>query len=576
MKILNHSFTKLIVSVVVLIFVYNAVYAQWSTDPLVNNPVCSAELDQLYPKIVSDGSGGAIITWDDIRNTNTDANIYAQRINSSGFIQWTIDGVAICDTIRNQSAPAIAVDGAGGAIIAWDDKREVDFPSDIFAQRINTSGEVQWTANGIPVCNTPEYQYRPIIVSDSSGGVIIAWNDFQGGGANSNVYAQKINSSGVAQWANNGVLVCNPTGEEQFLTLVSDGDGGAIITWEDFREGPSNTHIYAQRIGSSGEMLWTDNGVIICDEPSVIPTSTSDGDGGAIITWMDYRDGSAYYIYTQRIDANGDIVWAENGVAINTLQYGGNHPTITSDDANGAIITWEDLREGGLNFDIYAQKINAAGVVQWTENGVAICQATGNQVVPTIVSDDSGGAVITWGDKRGGGAYGDIYAQKINSVGDVQWQTDGVAICTAVKDQNTPTLVGDGSAGAIITWGDKRNDFVSAFDIYTQQVSLNGDLGIVTGIAEEPKSVKDIGLLQNYPNPAHGKTTIIFELENNQMVSLKVYNLYGKKVSTLVYENKPAGKYEVYFDASKISPGIYFYKLQAGSCELIRKMIVVQ
>jgi hypothetical protein len=316
------------------------------------------------------------------------------------------------------------------------------------------------------------------------------------------------------------------------------------------------------------------NGVILCNEPSVLPTSASDGDGGAIITWMDYRDGSAYYIYAQRIDGNGDIQWPENGVALNTLQYGGNHPTIVSDDG-GAIISWEDIREGSLNYDIYAQKINAAGIVQWTENGVAICRATENQVMPKIISDGSGGAIITWGDKRGGGAFGDIYAQKINTSGVVQWETDGVAICTAVKDQNTPTLVGDGSAGAIITWGDKRNDFVSAFDIYTQQVSLNGDLGIVTGIAEEPSSVTDIGLLQNYPNPARGKTTIKFEIKNSQMVSLKVYDLFGKEVCTLINEEKLIGKYEVDFDVSEISPGIYFYILQGISLELTKKMIVL-
>lgn len=575
MKIIDSTITKLIVSVFVLQFVFGGAYAQWSSDPTVNSPVCTAVLDQLYPKIVSDGSGGAIITWDDNRNTNTDANIYAQRINSSGFEQWTVDGVTICDTIRNQADPTIAMDGDGGAIIAWADKRDLSLKGNIFAQRIDASGVVFWTANGIPICDNPEYQFRPTILSDGSGGAIITWHDFRDLVANANVYAQKINASGEAQWLTNGVLVCNPAGDEQFVTLVSDGAGGAIMTWEDKRINISDPDIYAQRINASGGVEWTENGVLICNSYScALPTSTSDGAGGAIITWMDFRNSTSYRIYAQRIDVNGNVKWTANGVPICTIQYGGSHPTIVSDNAGGAIITWEDMRGGDM--DIYAQKINASGTIQWIENGVAVCQANNDQVVPTIIGDGAGGAIVTWGDKRGGGVFGDIYAQKISASGLVQWATDGVAISTAVKDQNTPVLVTDGSAGAIITWGDKRTDFSSAYDIYAQQVNANGVLGVFTGIAEEPRSVIDLALKQNYPNPIREKTTIKFEIGNSQMVSLKVYDLYGKEIRTLVNEKKPIGKYEVDFDASKISPGIYIYKLQAGSSELTKKMIIVQ
>ncbi len=578
MKKTDLSNAKLIVSIIVLSFFFNAAFAQWSTDPTVNNPVCTAPMDQLYPKIVSDGSGGAIITWDDHRNSNTDANIYAQRINSSGNVQWTTDGVTICDTIRNQSLPAIASDGSGGAIIVWDDKRDVSLVSDIFAQRIDASGVVQWTVNGIPICNTPEYQFRPIIISDGSGGAIIAWNDWRGSGSNFNIYAQKINSSGVAQWTTNGVIAGNPSGAEQFLSLVSDGSGGVIITWEDTRVNNNDPDIYVQKINASGEVQWTENGVLISNAPSsVLPVSTSDGAGGAIIAWADNRDGISNSIYAQRIAANGDVQWPANGVSIRSIQFGGGvAPTIASDDAGGAIIAWEDIREGSPGFDIYAQKINASGIVQWAENGVAICQATAYQVVPKILSDGSGGAIITWGDKRAGGSFGDIYAQKISTSGLVQWATDGVAISTAVKDQNTPVLVSDGSAGAIITWGDKRLDFSNAYDIYAQQVNASGELGNVTGIADQPGSATDIDLLQNYPNPAFGKTTFIFEIKNSQMVSLKLYDLYGTEVSTLVNEKKSAGKHEVEFDVSEISPGIYFYTLQGRFLKLTKKMIVLR
>lgn len=577
MKNINFSNLRCIVLTLVLSSFGNLTFAQWSNDPTINNPICNAPLDQFYPKIVSDGSGGALITWDDNRNTNTDANIYVQRINSSGYVQWVTDGLTVCDTIRNQSVPVIARDGSGGAIIAWNDQRDVSLVSDIFAQRIDAFGVAQWTKNGIPICNTPESQAGPVILSNGSGGAIIAWNDSRGM-PNTNIFMQKIDSSGVTQWLTNGVALTDTTveGGENHLTLVSDGAGGAIITYEDTRVNYSDPDIYVQKINASGVVQWTTNGVLISDAySSVSPKSTSDGAGGAIITWMDLRNGSAYHIYAQRIDANGNVQWPANGAAICTIQYGGNLPAITSDDEGGAIIAWEDIREGALNFDIYAQKINASGIVQWTENGVAICQANNNQVQLTIIGDDSGGAIITWGDKRAGGSFGDIYAQKINASGLVQWANDGVAISTAVKDQNAPALVSDGSGGAIITWGDKRNDFSTAYDIYAQQVSSGGALGIVTGI-EEPGSIIDIDLLQNYPNPFNPTTNIKYSIPTLRFVTIKVYDVLGNEVAVLVNEEKQIGNYELSWNAANLSSGVYFYQLRAGSYVEIKKMILIK
>ena len=123
--------------------------AQWSNDPNVNNAICSAVGQQRGPHVTSDGSGGAIITWMDDRDIATNStDIYAQRINASGFVQWTANGVGICTDIGLQSAPQITTDGSGGAIIVWQDNRVFPIP-EIFAQRINASGVVQWTIDGM-------------------------------------------------------------------------------------------------------------------------------------------------------------------------------------------------------------------------------------------------------------------------------------------------------------------------------------------------------------------------------------------------------------------------------------------
>ena len=105
-----------------------------------------------------------------------------------------------------------------------------------------------------------------------------------------------------------------------------------------------------------------------------LPTITGDDSGGAIITW--YRVGTTPDVYAQRIDVNGVVRWAANGIAISTEAHDQINPTIVNDGAGGAVITWEDFRNGA-NFDIYAQRVNASGAVQWAANGVGI--ATGGR-----------------------------------------------------------------------------------------------------------------------------------------------------------------------------------------------------
>src|SRR3972149_946910 len=118
--------------------------AQWSIDPFENNPISTETNNQYIPPIISDGSGGAIITWDDFRN-GSDYDIYAQRINSSGEVQWTSNGVPISMAANEQSYPKITSDGSGGAIITWQDFRNGSNPN-IYAQKVSSAGLVQWTA----------------------------------------------------------------------------------------------------------------------------------------------------------------------------------------------------------------------------------------------------------------------------------------------------------------------------------------------------------------------------------------------------------------------------------------------
>ena len=108
-----------------------------------------------------------------------------------------------------------------------------------------------------------------------------------------------------------------------------------------------------------------------------------------------------------------------------------------------------------------------------------------------------------------------------------------------------------------------------------KQVDYNTETA--TDVNDEPgQIVNGFKLLQNFPNPFNPATVIKYSVPREQVVTLKVYNLLGSEVATLVNENKPAGDYEVRFNAEGLSSGLYFYKLEAGTYSETKKMLLVR
>jgi hypothetical protein len=83
-------------------------------------------------------------------------------------------------------------------------------------------------------------------------------------------------------------------------------------------------------------------------------------------------------------------------------------------------------------------------------------------------------------------------------------------------------------------------------------------------------------LYQNYPNPFNPTTVISFQLPVTSEVTLKVYDVLGNEVATLVNEEQQPGVYEVEFDGSSLTSGIYFYQLKAGNNSQIKKMVLLR
>ena len=380
---------------------------------------------------------------------------------------------------------------------------------------------------------------------------------------------------GALQWDSTGVPISTAAGRQEFPAIASDGDSGAIITWMDNRN--YSTEIYGQRVNSQGIVQWTINGIPVSNgSGQAFPAMISDGSGGTVITWSNSTNSDYYSVYAQKINSNGQTLWTQPGILVSTVPQALGQQFIASDDSGGAIIGFQSF---GINSNvndtsIYAQRIKADGSTQWTSKGIRICSDSASQSFPAITSDGNGGAIITWSDDRND--YGDIFAQKISSNGAIKWPLIGEAVCTASELQEFPAIVSNGSGGAIITWEDSRNNNSNS-DIYAQAINTAAVLSVESTSLSAPTKFT---LEQNYPNPFNPSTMIEYQIPKSEFVSLKIYDVLGREVTTLVNKQESPGKYSVEFNAdelpNKLTSGVYFYTLRAGSFVKTKKLILMK
>lgn len=541
--------------------------------------VATADGLQEQPAIIADGAGGAIVVWIDRRNIRSD--IYAQRLNAQGVPQWISNGVPVCQAVALKSAPTLVSDGAGGAIIAWQDARNATFDTfDIYAQRVSASGVQLWSPGGNPVCRAAHDQDVPCIATDARGGAIIGWYDGRRGLADVfDIYAQRLSSSGVPLWTPDGVAVCAAGGADYLPSIVPDDLGGAILVWDDGRNGSTDQDVYAQRVDSTGTPHWIPNGVAVCSHAGYQGGSVAvqDGVSGVIAAWVDVRS-SSLDIFAQRLGADGATKWAADGVALCNDASDQTSPAITTDDSGGAIVAWEDRRDGHGVGVIYAQRVVASGVPQWSTNGVPLSVGVSGQRYEAIAGDHAGGAIIAWQDDRSGIDW-DLYAQHVSGAGMTQWDPGAAPLCTAPGgqyffgslDYRTHNMAEDGAGGAYFTWTDGRADANNP-DIYMQHMSSAG-AALAVPVAG---THNDVAVAS--PNPFRSQITMAFSLTASNSVHLEVFDLAGRSVLLSPAALLNAGPHTWAWDGRgddgvTRSPGVYFMCLRSAGFSIWDRVV---
>ncbi|MBN1188449.1 MAG: hypothetical protein JXA46_01740 [Dehalococcoidales bacterium] len=459
---------------------------------------------------ISDGSGGAIITW------QKEKGIYVQHIDASGNILWQDGGMQVSEAgtklypyAPSRTSFTLITDGAGGAIITWDEKYKMPTdrndpaffnPVPFHSRRISPTGEFLWNETDIATGSAGLYGGNfPVVVADGTGGAIFAWNAYTTAHRalhNDFLRLQKLAPDRTRLWGDQGILLVKsspyrPVTEEEKAAgtkgtiirsyptyagehdIVSDGDGGIFVIWEEEGEHGSN-QVHAQRLNSDGTTAWNEsviagytgyqynslhsdssggailtitgsdveaayqqhigNDGVLLEKKVYLPDTISDGSGGSyrVRVATDSPSGPpdqrSMILCVQRINPTlsvfrpeKQVIATEQGYQLGNLEY-------AADGTRGIILLWQFQKEYVAYGGIFAQRLDTEGNILWGEKGIAVFnQPAKYQANSTIISDGSGGAIViaAAGNNALGGDM--VYAQYLDAEGNRLWG-DGIRI----------------------------------------------------------------------------------------------------------------------------------------------------
>ena len=454
--------------------------AGWAPD---GNHLCLAPLGQTAPALASDGAGGAIAAWIDSRDEDpAEVEIAIQRITASGArpVGWKPDGNILTAWTCYKYAVTIVPDGAGGALVVWADDLCL-LRQNLLALRVTADGApaLGWPPHGLVVAPSTADQTSAAVIPDGTGGGFITWEDWRSG--STMVYAQHLTGLGAAApgWPSSGLAVCPSAGPQSLPGLATDGAGGVFVAWQDRRGGVGD--IYLQRLTDAAAPAsgWPAAGLPVCAaaDNQGSPAIVADGAGGVFVAWSDHRAGT-YDIYAARVTASGELApgWLVDGTPVCVAADDQRKPQLVTDGAGGMIVGWQDHRAS--SWDLYAQRLggDAAVAAGWAADGMPLCVAAGDQLGLQLVAGAAQGVIATWQDARSGSNH--IYAQRLDASGTPApgWPVDGAAVCAADGIQLAPRIVTDGAGGAIVAWTDQRSANASAPDVYAQRLLDSGPI----------------------------------------------------------------------------------------------------
>jgi hypothetical protein len=323
----------------------------------VNTTVAST---QRNPAVAMDADGDFVVAWESRGQDAPGAyGVFAQRYSAAGAARGG-EFLVNSFTAGNQTNAAVAVDAEGNFVVAWQSANQDGSGDGVYAQRYDADGnrrggEFQvntFTAGG---------QFFPAVAMDADGDFVIAWSG-AGPGDFDGVFVRRFDTTGAAQ--GDEVLVNTTTADSQFFPSVAmDGGGDFVVAWQGYDPGGSEENVFARRFNADGAAQGTETPVnTFTPGAQKFPAVAADADGDFVVSWGSFgQDGSnpaSEGVFARRYNASG-VPDSGNEFRVSTATAGSQStPSLAMDPAGDFVVAWQSVNatQDGSALGVYAQR----------------------------------------------------------------------------------------------------------------------------------------------------------------------------------------------------------------------------
>lgn len=444
------------------------------------------------------------------------------------------------------NAHCLAVNGDNLYVVWWDGR---DLDREIYFKRSTDNG-LTWQSDTRLTNVVSWSEYPSIAVSGSN--IHIVWMDDRDESFYPEIYYKHSTNSGIS-WSADEKLTSNPS-DPGIPSLAVFGNNVHIV-WHDLRDG--NWEIYYKK-STDGGITWQPDVRLTNDASVSERASIALWDNKIYVVWQDERDNDKeiYFKYSTDNGAN----WSGDVRLTNNVGES-EAPALAVEESNINVV-WSDSRNGIGNAEIYF-KHSTDGGLNWTDDIRITNTAIASNRPSIAVSSNL--IHISWNE------VWEIYYKRSNDFG-LTWETETRITNNSSDSQNSFVAISDSAVHLIWQDNPANND-----DIFYKS---NPTGNIITDVFGNSFDIPEkFSLYQNYPNPFNPSTTIQYTIPLDERretinVALKVFDVLGNEIATLVDEEKPSGMYNVQFTMNNLGSGIYFYQLKAGDYLETKKMVL--
>lgn len=519
----------------------------------------NANDDDVTQKSIVDGSGNVYITVYS-KGTNTGFDILTLKYNSAGDLLWSKRYNN--DAFNGTDDPNdMAIDNSGNVYIVGSSNRS-NTKSDAILIKYNSSGTQQWVwrSNFLNHSFADDAEGTSVTVTPNGSSIYIAYDlkvyGFQGQDY-SGSYIIKFNPSGDSLGYNGAIAVENSFINLNIADITADNNDNLYCMYNfnnDIQVVKYNSSLVNQLWSTTFDGDSADYGVEVKLSP----------DGHCVLIGRSFKINQAYdYIILKYGRDDGSLLWSKR---YNNPQASMNDfpNSLAFDNSNNVIVTGFSMSTNNDN-DILTLKYSPAGALVWEKryNGAA----NGNDQGRGVITDNAGNVYVSGFYYRNAQGGQDFVTLKYSSTGLLDWAAEYAL--TWIADQ--PISIGIDNSGNLYISGRILRFLNTDEDVSI--IKYASTVGIQQVSAEIPQK---FSLEQNYPNPFNPVTNIKFSIPKAGIVKLVVFDAAGRQVSELVNQQLEAGSYNYDLNAAGLSSGVYFYRIQSGEFNEVKKMMLVK